>query len=52
MYLCVYRIRGHHKIQDLLSLVVYEVIRVPMNGGVVYVPVDDLTIPCSRILCK
>lgn len=37
--------RGHHKIQDLWSPVVYQVVRVPPAGGVVYsiVPVDDLS---------
>ncbi len=37
--------RGRHKIQDLWSSVVYQVVRVPRAGGAVYsiAPVDDLS---------
>ncbi len=37
--------RGRHKIQDLWSSVVYQVVRVPPAGGAVYslAPVDDLS---------
>lgn len=45
MYLREYGVRGHHNIQDLWSPVVYQVMRAPKEGGVVYMiaPVDDLT---------
>ncbi len=39
-----YGVRGRHKIQDLWSPVVYQVVRAPKEAGVVYTiaPVDDL----------
>ncbi|XP_048014341.1 uncharacterized protein LOC125247166 [Megalobrama amblycephala] len=45
VYLRDYGVRGRHKIQDLWSPVVYQVIRAPKEGGVVYTiaPLDDLT---------
>ncbi len=45
VYLRNYGVRGHHKIQDLWSPVVYQLTRAPKEGGVVYTiaPVDDLT---------
>ncbi|KAL0181838.1 hypothetical protein M9458_024244, partial [Cirrhinus mrigala] len=45
VYLRDYGVRGRHKIQDLWSPVVYQVVRAPKEDGVVYTiaPVDDLT---------
>lgn len=45
VYLRDYGVRGHHKIQDLWSPVVYQVVRAPPAGGSVYTiaPVDDLS---------
>lgn len=45
VYLRDYGVRGRHKISDLWSPVVFQVVRAPEEGGVVYsiAPVDDLT---------
>ncbi|KAK9978444.1 hypothetical protein ABG768_020195 [Culter alburnus] len=44
VYLREYGMRGRHKIQDLWSPVVYQVVKAPKEGGTVYTiaPVDDL----------
>ncbi|XP_073668080.1 uncharacterized protein [Paramisgurnus dabryanus] len=44
VYLRNYGVRGRHKIQDLWSPVVYQVVKAPKVGGSVYTiaPVDDL----------
>ncbi len=44
VYLREYGARGRHKIQDLWSPVVYQVVRAPTEGGAVYTiaPVEDL----------
>lgn len=44
VYLRDYGVRGRHKIQDLWSSVVHQVVRVPSGEGVVYTvaPVGDL----------
>lgn len=55
VYLWEYGVRGPHKIQDLWSPVVYQVMRALKEGGVVYTiaPVDDLTktqnVHCSLV---
>lgn len=43
MYLRNHGVRGRHKIQDIWSLVVHQVVRAPTGKGVVYTvsPVDD-----------
>lgn len=43
-YLRDHSMRGRHKIQDLWSPIVYQVVRAPKEGGVVYTiaPVEDL----------
>lgn len=44
VYLRDHVVRGHHKIQDLWSSVMYQVVHSPEEGGVVYTiaPVTDL----------
>lgn len=44
VYLRDHSVRGRHKIQDLWSPIVYQVVRAPKEGGVVYTiaPVEDL----------
>lgn len=44
VYLRAYGTRGRHKIHDLWSLVVYDVVKAPKTGGAVHTiaPVDDL----------
>lgn len=43
VYLCDVSARGRHKIQDLWSSVVYQILKVPKVGGAVYTiaPVTD-----------
>uniref|UniRef100_A0A8C1Y575 Gypsy retrotransposon integrase-like protein 1 n=2 Tax=Cyprinus carpio TaxID=7962 RepID=A0A8C1Y575_CYPCA len=45
VYLRNFGVRGRHKISDLWSPVVFQVLRAPEEGGVVYAiaPADDLT---------
>lgn len=45
VYLRNYSLRGRHKIQDLWSPVVYQVLKAPKAGGSVYTiaPIDDLS---------
>lgn len=45
VYLHYYDVRGRHKIQDLWSSVVHQVVKGPQEGGVVYTvaPTDDLS---------
>lgn len=45
VYLRNYDVRGRHKIQEIWSPVVYQVVRAPKAGGSVYTiaPVDDLS---------
>lgn len=44
VYLRDHSVRGRHKIQDIWSSVIYQVLRAPSGGGPVYTiaPVDDL----------
>ncbi|KAK2852306.1 hypothetical protein Q7C36_007507 [Tachysurus vachellii] len=45
VYLRDYSVRGRHKIHDLWSSVVYQIVKAPKEGGVVYtiVPTTDLS---------
>lgn len=45
VYLRDYGVRGRHKIQDLWSSVVHQVVKAPQEGGVVYTvaPMDELS---------
>lgn len=45
VYLCNVGVRGRHKIQDVWSSVVYQVVRAPTGEGSVYtiVPIGDLS---------
>lgn len=45
VYLRNYGVRGRHKISDLWSPVLFQILRAPEEGGVVYTiaPADDLT---------